>query len=160
MLRRIVPVTIYVDGEYDGLAEVANDLKGEVSRIMGESGYPQVGEWGPFTGSFLSTIFCQGRVAESGQSVLQNLQKLKSRLQILNERIPPEARVGIRVVMLVGELVVLVVGAPAVAAALPVVVPVEVIDYISRVVGAAEIIESVREVLKMKPSNSRRGQAS
>jgi hypothetical protein len=42
MLRRVIPITVYIDGDYEGLAEVAEDLRNEIMQIMTEFGYPFV----------------------------------------------------------------------------------------------------------------------
>ena len=159
MLRRIVPITIYVDGDYDARAELADDLRGEAVRMMTEIGYPQVGEWGPFSGSFLTTIFCQGKQPELGRSVLQHLQDLSGHLlRFLEERIPRTAMASIRVVMVVGTFVVHLVGPAAVAAALPVTVPIVVIEYVALAVEAGESFEAIRNVLHLSQFFPRRGQ--
>ena len=105
MLRRVVPITIYIDGDYEGLAEVADDLRNEIARIMAEDGYLQVGEWGPFYGSYLTTIFGQEEKWESGPQVLKHLQVLSSKLLHLKDRVSPEAAKRIRVVLVVGAFV-------------------------------------------------------
>lgn len=119
MLRRVVPVTIYIDGDDDGLTEVADVLRSDIARIMGEMGYPEVGKWGPFSGSFLTTIFGLGKDPESGWSVLRRIQDLRDKLLLLESRVPPEVGRSIRVVIVVGAFVIHYMGAGAVAAALP-----------------------------------------
>jgi hypothetical protein len=155
MLRRVVPITIYIDGDYEGLTDVANDLRTEITRIMAEIGYPQVGEWGPFYGSHLTTIFGQGAEWESGPSVLRHLRDLSGQLLRLKERVPPEAAAGIRIVLVVGAFVVHLAGPAAIAAVLPVTVPVVVIEYVALAVGAGESIEAIRHALELKPFGRR-----
>jgi hypothetical protein len=157
MLRRVVPVTIYIDGDDDGLTNVANDLRNDIARIMGEMGYPEVGKWGPFSGSFLTTIFGQGRDPESGWSVLRRIQDLKDKLLLLQSRVPPAAGRGIRVVMVVGAFVIHYMGYGVVAAALPVTIPIVAIEFVALAVGAGECIEAIRHLLKLPPFFPRQG---
>jgi hypothetical protein len=130
-LHRTIPITIYIDGEYEGLAEVADDLKGEIARLMADIGYPQVGEWGPSYGSYFAILFGRGSKPESGNSVLRHLKDLSGRLLALKDRIPPGARETIRFVLVVGPYVVHVFGgAAALAAVLPVAVPIAAIECV------------------------------
>ncbi len=151
MLRRTVPITIYIDGDYDGLSDLAANLKDEVAQIMEKLGYPKVGEWGPFDGSFLSTIFGRGTVPELGRSLQKRLLELRDRLLGLKEKIPPKALKGIRVVLLVGTLVVEIVGAGTFAAALPFAVPVVVIEAIAITVHSADAVDAIRQMLNLPP---------
>jgi hypothetical protein len=155
MLQRTVPITIYIDGNYDGLADLAAVLKDDAARIMTEFGYPQVGEWGPFEGSYLTTIFGRKEEPELGWSLLKSLPELSERLLVLKNRIPQEAWSSIRAVMIVGTLVVHLIGAGALAAALPVAVPIVVIEYVALAVEAGESIEAIRHVLRLGPIFSR-----
>jgi hypothetical protein len=59
--------------------------------------------------------------------------------------------------MVVGAFVVHVIGPAAVAAALPVTVPVMVIEYAALTVAAVESIEAMRHVLNLDPFFSKRG---
>jgi hypothetical protein len=146
MLRRTVPITIYIDGDYDGLSDLAANLKDEVAQIMEQSGFPTVGD-----GSFLSTIFGGGTVPELGASLQKRLLELRDRLLGLKEKIPPEALEGIRVVLLVGTLVINVVTPGAVAALLPFSVPVMALELIAISVESEEVIEAVGKMLKLGP---------
>lgn len=146
ILQRTVSVTIYVDGDSEDLSNVADDLKREAAQIMEESGYPQVGEFGPLYGSFFVTLFGRGNEPELGPSFHSHLSKLGDRLHALKEKIP---RNGIRVVMVVGTTVLHVVG---VFIAPPVTVPIIVIECIvigSSIVEAAHTVAEFREAMKL-----------
>jgi hypothetical protein len=149
MLRRVVPITIYIDGVHEGLADVADDLREETLRILAEVGYPQVGEWGPFNGSYVTTIFGKGEQWEIGFSFQRNLLALKSRLLHLSERIPPQVAGSIRVVMVVGTLVIHLAGPAAVAATLPVTIPIVALEYAALTVEAFESVEAIRHLLNL-----------
>jgi hypothetical protein len=114
-----------------------------VGRILAETGYPLVGEWGPLYGSYLTTIFGQGDKPDFGDSIFPELTE---RLSHLTQRIPPQAINSVRVVLVVGTFVVTVVGAAPVAAALG--VPVIVIEYIAITTDGVAAIEAIRHVLR------------
>src|SRR5262245_13204235 len=73
-LRRVIPISIYVDGAL--LPGMAENLTGEIKRIMTEDGYPPFGQWGPFYGSSFITLFGRGEKPESGPSVQKRLKDL------------------------------------------------------------------------------------
>jgi hypothetical protein len=156
MLQRTVPITIYIDGDYDGLADLATVLRTEAVRIMTEIGYPQIGEWGPFQGSYLTTIFGRNEKPELGWSLLENLLVLKKRLLTLKEMIPEEARTSIRAVLIVGTFVVNLIEFGAVAAALPVTVPIIVIHCVALATEAGESIKAIHDVLRLPSFFSRK----
>src|SRR3989442_6910967 len=60
MLRRVLPITLYVDGDYDDLTAVAESLREDIVAMLAENGYRLVGALGPITGAFLTTLFGQG----------------------------------------------------------------------------------------------------
>jgi hypothetical protein len=146
-LRRVIPISIYIDGDFPGVAE---DLSDEIRRIMTEAGYPPVGAWGPFYGSYFITLFGRGEKPESGLSVQKHLKDLGSRFLGLKERIPA----GVWAVMVIGTAVIEIAGAAAVAsvvsAALPVSVPVVVFEYVAHTVAATEAIEAVCHALNIE----------
>jgi hypothetical protein len=156
MLRRVVPITIYIDGDYEGLTEVAENLENEIVRILAEAGYTQVGAWGPFSGSHLTTIFGKGENWESGPQVLQHLRDLGDQLRQL--KVPPEAVAGVRVVLVVGTLVIHLASLGAAAATvLSFTLPVGVIAYLALAEETVDVIEATRHVLKLKPFFLARG---
>jgi len=147
-LRRVVPITIYIDGDYEGLAELAEVLSGEIGSMMTEKDYPQVGEWGPFEGSYLTTKFGLGTAAEYGKSFLRNSLGLGgSLLKRLQELVPPAAKGRIWCVMVIGGYVIEVIGATALAAALPVTIPPIVLEGVALAIAAPHVIEAFREAL-------------
>ncbi len=156
MLHRVVPITIYIDGDYEGLAEVAEYLENEIVRIMTEAGYPRVGAWGPFSGSHLTTIFGKGENWESGPQVLEHLRDLSD--QLLQLKVPPEAAAGIRVVLVVGTWVIhLATLGAAAATVLSFPVPVGVIAYVALAEATVPVIPATRQVLKLKPFSFAKG---
>ena len=64
-LRRTIPITIFVDGDYEDIGAVAADLQDRAIEILASSGYKLVGQWGPHEGSYLITLFGQGKDPET-----------------------------------------------------------------------------------------------
>ena len=107
MLRRTIPITIFVDGDYEDIGTVAADLKDRAIEILASSGYVVVGQWGQHEGSYLITLFGQGKEPERGSSLLEEtFPELSDRFRALSEYIPEAARDRIRVFFIVGVSVI------------------------------------------------------
>lgn len=144
-LRRTIPITIFVDGEYEGIGAIAADLKDRAIKILASSGYILVGQWGPHKGSYLITLFGQGKEPETGSSLLtKTFPELIHRLRGLIETIPEAARKGIQVGFIVGTSVI---GLLGFLGALPATIPVMVLEGVACCFDEVSAIEEVRRVL-------------
>lgn len=145
MLRRTIPITIFVDGDYEEIGTVAADLKDRAIEILASSGYILVGQWGPHEGSYLITLFGQAKEPERGSSLLEEtFPELSDRFRALSEYIPEVARRGIRVFFIVGTTVIPLL---AFAGALPPTVPFMVLEGIALCYDNARAIEELRSAL-------------
>jgi hypothetical protein len=144
-LRRTIPITIFVDGDYEHIGTVAADLKDRAIEILASSGYKLVGQWGPHEGSNLITLFGQGREPERGSSLLEEtFPELSERFRALSRYIPEAARDAIRVVFIVGTQAI---GLLGVVGALPATIPVIVLEGVACCFGGISAIGEVRHVL-------------
>ncbi len=151
MLRRVLPITLYVDGDYDDLTAVAESLRDDIVAMLADHGYRLVGSWGPITGSFLTTIFGLGDKHESGRTFSEKIRALRGHTVWLHKKIPPAAIQGIRVILVVGTMVVHLAGVGAVASALPFTIPLIAIEYIANAVSIGESVEEVQHLLELPP---------
>src|SRR3989442_2360130 len=87
MLRRVLPITLYVDGDYEDLAAVAESLRDDIVAMLADNGYRLVGSWGPIAGSFLTTIFGMGDKPESGRTFSEKIRAFKGYTARLHKRI-------------------------------------------------------------------------
>jgi len=154
-LRRVVPISILVEGDPDRVSEVAEQFRKGLEGVMEEAGYPAVdGTWGPFPGSWFITIFGKGNHPETGPSFHQKVQRIADRVLMYARTHRRELLAGIRIVILVGNLVVSIAGAGAVAAVLPAMIPVQVIECVHYVAEAADVVWEICHALGVKKESS------
>ena len=150
MLRRVIPITLfidYVEGDVEGMFDVTEDFTAGIKETLANCGYPSIGEWGPFYGSHLITIFGKGDKPELGDPFVERIKSMGSQMYALKNKIPPETRERIYGCLVLGGHAI-VFAAPVATAILPFTVPLVVFDCIASTVGAAEVIEAVRHVLR------------
>jgi hypothetical protein len=138
-LRRIVPISIFVDGESDDETAQGDWIKDQVNSILSDigAGFDVVGEWGPFYGSYFTTLFAQSREEELGRSFDERVLDVVRGVGHLTTKVPK----GVRVVLLVGAFVV---SAGVVPEAL---VAIGALHHIALTVEGAEVVHAVSEIL-------------
>jgi hypothetical protein len=146
-LRRTVPITIFIDGEDGALSD---DVVATVLEALESAGYPSVGEWGPFYGSYLSIRFGFGDEPELGGSFIDHLKDLSRdigvRLKQLYDSKPVQ---GIVIIVIVGEIGIRIVGEAAVVATFPAAaVPILAIEYLALTTAGLDAIEKARDLFR------------
>src|SRR4051812_22128967 len=86
-LRRVFPISIYVEGNGDGGVEFAESIKEALPEFLEPFGYRVVGEWGPFYGSYFTTLFAQSREEELGRSFDERLLDIARSIANLTNKV-------------------------------------------------------------------------
>jgi hypothetical protein len=146
-LRRVVPISIFIEGDSEQIDEMGRIFSQEVRRALEDAGYDEALELGPFAGSKFTMFFAKGRRPEDGDSFKRWLEQLGVRFAAFGKTIPKEVFAGLKVVMIVGTKVIGVVGPAAVAMTLPFTIPIAVIEYIMLAGEAAEIALAIHELI-------------
>jgi hypothetical protein len=147
-LRRVIPISIFIDGDSEKSDELGRRLSEEVKRALEDAEYDEAFEWGPFTGSWFTTIFGKGRAPEDAPALKRRLERLEARLKSFGKTIPEETFAGLDVVIIVGMTAIEIVGAGVIATALPFTIPIVVIEHILHVAKGAEIALAIHALIE------------
>jgi hypothetical protein len=154
-LTRILPVSVFLDGDQGRLENLLGSLLEEVRNALATVGYEEAYVLEPSSSSLFTAVFGKSTRPKDGSEFKRDQANIASRIAHWWDSLPAETKAGLRLVLVVASVTIEVVGAGVIATALPIMIPVSALELVVRVHLVTEVAEAVHKLVEAHQEKSK-----